>query len=155
MHSNLLSEEIIRADHSHLELLTNFQIKLAFESEGLELDPQTVSEGILKVLAEAKDSYYLLYLQEKTPRACLLIQKEWSDWRSQSVLWLHSVYVEKNFRKKGIFKKIYQNLQAQVKADPSLAGLRLFVDKKNYAAIKTYQALRMDDSHYTLFEWLA
>jgi hypothetical protein len=33
-------------------------------------------------------------------------------------------------------------------------GLRLYVDKTNTAAQKTYAAMGMDGSHYTVYEWM-
>jgi hypothetical protein len=35
-----------------------------------------------------------------------------------------------------------------------MIGLRLYVDKKNEKGIKTYEAMGMDGSHYTVYEWM-
>ena len=155
MHAPLQDELIVKADLSSLEIICDFQMRLAFESEGLSLNETQVKKGVRKAIEDKDNSYYLLYKVKEKTVACLLIQKEWSDWRAKSVLWIHSVYVLKEFRRLGIFKKIYLSLQAQVKKDPSLTGLRLFVDKTNTHAISTYEALQMDASHYHLYEWMS
>lgn len=63
---------------------------------------------------------------------CLLTIPEWSDWRNGTVLWIHSVYVLPEYRSKGVFKMLYQNLVDLVNSpDNDLRGLRLYVDKSN------------------------
>jgi ribosomal protein S18 acetylase RimI-like enzyme len=37
-------------------------------------------------------------------------------------------------------------------ADPSIRGLRLYVDKSNVRAQQVYQAMGMNGEHYSVFE---
>ena len=34
------------------------------------------------------------------------------------------------------------------------AGIRLYVDKTNHNALKTYSSLGMNGEHYSMFEWM-
>jgi ribosomal protein S18 acetylase RimI-like enzyme len=138
----------------HLRAVINFQIEMALESEGLKLDPQTVEKGVLKVFENPAIGNYFVYVDGNQVLGCLLIQNEWSDWRNGVVLWIHSVYILPQFRKNGIFKKMYEDLKLKVENDPNLLGLRLYVDKKNVGAQKVYEKLNMGSDHYMLYEWL-
>ena len=84
----------------------------------------------------------------------LLIIREWSDWRAAFVLWIHSVYVIKEFRGQGVYKTLYKSIKDMVQKSDEFAGIRLYVDKTNLNATKVYEKLEMNDEHYNLFEWL-
>jgi len=101
----------------------------------------------------AKGIYYVVEDGEEII-GCHLITYEWSDWRNGLIWWLQSVYVKESHRKKGIFKMMYDNILRIIKADSNLIGLRLYVDKTNARAIKVYESMGMDGSHYTVFEWM-
>jgi len=134
--------------------IVNAQLKMAQESEGLGLDEQTVNKGVEYILDNPLVGFYLIAERENKNCACLLVLKEWSDWRCGNVLWIHSVYVIKESRRLGIYSKMYKHLQSIVQADESLRGLRLYVDKSNQPAIKTYEKLGMSQDHYHMYEWM-
>lgn len=137
-----------------LETLTDFQLRMARETEGLELDPGTVIRGVAAVLADpAKGSYWVA---ERDGRivGSLLTTFEWSDWRNGTVLWIQSVYVVPGERGRGVYRALYEHLKRRVEDDPGLKGLRLYVDRRNAAAQEVYERLGMTREHYELFEWL-
>jgi RimJ/RimL family protein N-acetyltransferase len=136
------------------EFIIQSQIAMAYESESMKLDHNTVSEGVSAVLKDSRrGKYYLAKIQNKTI-ACLLTLNEWSDWRNKNCLWIHSVYVVAEYRGQGIFKNMYQYLQNFVKEHSDYFGLRLYVEKENLAAIAVYEKLGMSKEHYDLYEWL-
>lgn len=70
------------------------------------------------------------------------------------MLWIHSVYVQPEFRKNGVYKALYAHLKQMVAESHDLRGLRLYVDKTNLSAQKVYESLGMSGEHYHLFEWM-
>jgi GNAT superfamily N-acetyltransferase len=84
----------------------------------------------------------------------LLTTFEWSDWRNGTVLWIQSVYVRPEFRKRSIFSKIYKHIQEKVTANANLRGIRLYADKTNISAHGVYEHLGMTAEHYQMFEWM-
>jgi ribosomal protein S18 acetylase RimI-like enzyme len=64
---------------------------------------------------------------------------EWSDWRNGAMLWIHSLYVVPEARRKGVFTKLYQYFKQRVEGSDELMGLRLYVDKNNTGAQKVYE----------------
>ncbi len=130
------------------------QVRMAQESEELSLDEKIVGKGVEHILTNPEIGFYLIAEDGEQACACLLVLKEWSDWRAGNVLWIHSVFVLKPHRKKGVFSKMYQTLKNDVIQDDELQGLRLYVDKTNLNAIKVYEKLGMNSEHYHMYEWM-
>ncbi len=134
--------------------MVDFQMKMALESEKLELNQAVLKSGIESVIENKNLGNYFIALKDTKPVAMLLTIPEWSDWRCRSVLWIHSVYVAPDYRKQGIYKKLYLHLKDLVDSDDKYAGLRLYVDKSNISAINVYENLGMSNEHYELYEYL-
>ncbi len=137
-----------------IHVIADFQIKMAWETEKFKLDPPTVEKGVSAVFDDPAKGKYWLAEVDGTVVGCLLTVPEWSDWRNGTVLWIHSVYVAPEFRKKGVYKALYSHLKSMVEASTDLRGLRLYVDKTNSAAQSVYESLGMSGEHYHLFEWM-
>lgn len=135
-------------------LIRDFQVAMAFESERMRLDPDTCLRGVRHVFADPTIGQYHVVGIGKEIVACVLVQREWSDWRARTVWWIHSLYVRPEYRGRGIYRRIYAALQDRVKQDPSLGGLRLYVDRSNETGIQVYEKLGMTREHYHLYEWM-
>ncbi len=133
-------------------VIAEFQLKMAKETEGLELDKSTVNNGVISVYRDPHKGKYYVATEEDKIIASLLITREWSDWRNNWVMWLQSVYVLPEKRGMGIFKQMYNYILAQVNDSVEVAGLRLYVDMKNIAAREVYTNLGMNGDHYQVFE---
>lgn len=144
------------AKDEDFEFIVSSQMKMALETEGLNLDLVTVQKGVRAVLDDSsKGCYYIAFSDLNNVKAGMLLTvPEWSDWRNGTVLWIHSVYVIQDYRKKGVYSSLYNFLKDKVENSNTLRGLRLYVDKRNLVAQKTYKHLGMDNQHYELYEWL-
>ncbi|MFN8239172.1 MAG: GNAT family N-acetyltransferase [Bacteroidales bacterium] len=144
---------IRKAVDKDVSLIVAFQEAMALETENLRLDNNLVSKGVKEVFRNtARGCYYIAEYNGEVV-ASLLITYEWSDWRNADVWWFQSVYVIPSFRRKGIFRLMYDYIrQESVKANA--AGLRLYVESNNTVARKTYEAMGMSCEHYTTYEWL-
>ena len=145
--------KIREANRSDAETIIAFQQHMAMETESMELEYSTISGGVMAVFNDpSKGSYYVAESDNKVV-ASLLITAEWSDWRNSYIWWFQSVYVIPEHRRKGIFREMYAFIkEAALKND--IPGLRLYVEKDNLNAQKTYEALGMNGQHYQLFEWM-
>jgi GNAT superfamily N-acetyltransferase len=146
--------KIRKAKLSDSERIVELQLKMAQETEELELNRDVVSKGVCGVFQEPARGTYWVVEEKGVILGVLLAIPEWSDWRNGTVLWIHSLYVVPEARGRGIFKELYFNLKKQVEQSPELAGLRLYVDKQNKSAQKIYEKLGMSRDHYELYEWL-
>jgi GNAT superfamily N-acetyltransferase len=126
---------------------------MAWETEQMSLDNEIISNGVNGVFEDpSRGQYYVAEFGELVV-ASLLITYEWSDWRNSNVWWFQSVYVLPDYRRTGIFRKMYSFIKEE--ADISnIAGLRLYVESNNTGARKTYETLGMSSDHYTMYEWL-
>lgn len=135
-----------------IEVLADFQRRLAAESENIQLDKPVVRKGLQALFDDPAKGIYYLAESEGEVVGCHLITYEWSDWRNGMVWWLQSVYVVESHRKQGVFKQMYQNLMNILNSDPNVIGLRLYVDKSNFRAQQVYSSMGMNGDHYTVFE---
>jgi ribosomal protein S18 acetylase RimI-like enzyme len=134
--------------------IADFQVRMARETESLDLDPGVVELGVSAVFDDPGKGKYWLAEMDGAVVGCLLTVPEWSDWRNGTVLWIHSVYVVPSARGQGVYRALYRHLVEMVQSAPELRGLRLYVDKQNHAAQKVYTSLGMSSEHYHLYEWL-
>ncbi len=135
------------------KLISHFQVEMARETEGLELDLSVVEKGVSAVFSDpGKGCYYVAELDGKTAGS-LLTTFEWSDWRNCNMVWIQSVYVMPLHRGKGVFSSLYGHLRQLVEGDTGLGGIRLYVDSKNEDAFNVYSRLGMKKSNYRMFEW--
>ena len=136
--------------------LVEFQIRMALESENLALDKSTVTKGVKALFDNPLlGQYYVVENRDESQiMGCLLVTFEWSDWRNGLVWWIQSVYVDPEFRRAGVFTKLYQGVQNLAMADASVRGLRLYVENHNERAVRTYEKMGMDSTRYKVCEWL-
>ncbi len=142
------------AEEEDHEVIIDFQLKMAMETEGLSLNETILRKGVYAVFSDPKKGKYIVAEVEEKIVASMLITHEWSDWRNKWVFWIQSVYVQPEYRGKGVFKELYEHIKLIAEVDTRLAGLRLYVDNTNENARKVYEALGMDGDHYRLFEWM-
>lgn len=150
-----MTQLLIRKAHpDEKEIIAGFQLLMARESEGMELDPAELLKGVEGVFDNSARGCYYVAETEGQLVASLLITYEWSDWRNRTVYWLQSLYVVPEYRRRGIFRAMYGHIIGQIREDPAVAGLRLYVDAGNLAAQEAYLSVGMDGGHYKVFEWM-
>ena len=145
--------KILEACKNDAEAIIDFQQKMAMETEGMVLDYIIISSGVNAVFEDpTKGKYYVAIADDKVV-ASLLITYEWSDWRNSYIWWFQSVYVLPEYRREGIFSRMYDFVKYKALSS-NVAGLRLYVESNNSLAMKAYRAKGMNGDHYKLFEWL-
>jgi len=135
-------------------VITDFQLRMALETEELCLDSVVVNAGVAAVFDDPSKGSYFVAEEAGAVIASLMITCEWSDWRNGLVWWIQSVYVTPKFRKRGVFACMYDFIKKQVETSVNVRGLRLYVDKRNELAQKVYTRLGMNNSHYDTYEWM-
>jgi len=145
---------IRKAVPDDINWITRCQVAMADETEGLRLETAVVRKGVTTVLLDSSHGFYLIYEEKGQPAGCLMVTKEWSDWRAQTVWWIQSLYVLPGWRQKGIFSSMFAYLKEQVLQSDDIAGIRLYVDRLNSVAQKVYETVGMNGAHYRLYEWM-
>jgi len=134
--------------------IVEFQIKMAYETEKLVLDRNTVVSGVISVFRDPQKGKYYVAVDNDIIVASLLITHEWSDWRNSWIYWIQSVFVTTKYRGQGVFKQMYNYILSSVKENDSVSGIRLYVDITNLAARNVYSKIGMNGDHYQVFEWM-
>ena len=132
--------------------LVDFNIKMAKETENKILNKKIVTKGVSEVLTDTTLGYYVIAKNKNTILGSLMITYEWSDWRNGMFWWIQSVYVEKEYRKQGVYKKMYSYIKDKALKDNSCTGIRLYVEQENKIAQSVYKKLEMKETNYKLFE---
>jgi GNAT superfamily N-acetyltransferase len=140
------------ADPADAPVIVEFNRLLALETEGKVLDIATLSRGVAACLADPMKGLY--YLAETKGEAIgqIGLTYEFSDWRDGWFWWIQSVYVAKEFRRQGVFRRLYDHVHQAARSDATAVGLRLYVERSNHIAKQTYLRLGMRESEYELLD---
>ena len=148
----IVSFQVRRATRTDLPALVKFNLAMAQETEQRSLDVHKLRKGVQAVFDdESKGTYYVLEY-EGSVRAALMITSEWSDWRNGMFWWIQSVYVEPHYRRRGMYKTLYEKIKTL--SPEHIVGFRLYVDKNNLSGQKTYENLGMYKISYDMYEEL-
>jgi ribosomal protein S18 acetylase RimI-like enzyme len=144
--------KIRKARPTDAAVIAEFNTRIAWETEKLHLDPQTIRRGVRAVLKDPGKGTYFVAEIEGAVVGQLLITYEWSDWRNGNFWWIQSVYVAAAHRQAGVFRSLFAQVQKLAQARRDVCGLRLYVEKHNDRAQHAYAKLGMAKTHYEVFE---
>ncbi len=132
--------------------LADFNRALAMETEGLALNEQTVSAGVVALMAHPERGFYLVAESDGALAGCLLVTYEWSDWRNKMFWWISSNYVKPEMRGRGVYDAMDAKLQELAAMEGNVCGFRTYVHKSFKPAIDVYRNLGMVEKEYIVFE---
>ncbi len=144
---------IRQATQGDAESIVKFNKEMAYETEGISLNLEKLTEGVKSVFKSEKNGFYIVAECDGNIVGQAMITYEWSDWRNAIFWWIQSVYVLPEYRKIGVFRSIFKQIKAMANQS-NVCGLRLYVDRDNLIAKKAYQSLGMSESHYDLYEMM-
>jgi len=141
-----------RAVPADAPVIVEFNRRLALETEGKTLDVAVLTSGVAAGLADPYKALYFVAEERGEVVGQVMVTTEWSDWRNGWIWWIQSVYVRADHRRHGVFRALYQRVYQTAVADPTVVGLRLYVEQDNHAAQKTYRKLGMVQMGYYFME---
>jgi GNAT superfamily N-acetyltransferase len=139
--------EATRAD---IAFLVDCNAAMALETEHKTLDREVLARGVAAVFDDPRRGFYLVAERGGAPVGCLLITHEWSDWRDGDWWWFQSVYVVPDARRGGVFRALYAEVERRARATRGVIGLRLYVERDNLRAQRTYASLGMEEEAYRM-----
>jgi ribosomal protein S18 acetylase RimI-like enzyme len=143
-----------RAQPGDADAIAAFNSAMALETEGRALLPERIGAGVRRLLSDSSLGFYAVAEHEGRVVGCLMVTNEWSDWRNGLFWWIQSVYVVSEWRRRGVYRRLYEFVRELAAADPAICGFRLYVEKDNEGAQRTYEALGMATTDYLLYEEL-
>lgn len=135
-----------------VSLLAGWAKAMAFETEHKILADSDILPGTQRAIEQPGLAHYFIAELDGKPAGCLMLTSEWSDWRNGLWWWIQSVYVQPECRRRGVYRALYENVQHLASLNSDVQGIRLYVEKENGIAQRTYQSLGMQDANYLVFE---
>ncbi len=133
--------------------LVLFLLAMAEESEGLRLDPDTVSLGVTRVFESPHIGHYWV-LEDPETRTLVgmcLVTVEWSDWHNRFYWWLQSIYLQPAYRGQGLLQALLSHIEADATRQ-GVSELRLYVESENRRAIRAYEKQDYRSGHYLVMQ---
>ncbi len=142
------------ADSGDIDTLVQFNCRIALETEGKQLDPATVTQGVRRGMQQGDEVVYYVADAGSGPIGALMLTREWSDWRNGWLAWVQSVYVLPDYRGSGVFRSLLQHVLGELKANADVVGVRLYVEVDNSRALEVYERSGFSDPHYKVLEMI-
>jgi GNAT superfamily N-acetyltransferase len=133
-------------------IIAEFNRRMAWETEGKQLDPQSSDLGVKNLFSRPDLGFYQVAELDEQVVGSLMVTFEWSDWRNGLFWWVQSVFVRPEFRKCGVFRTLYEDIRRQARESSVVCGIRLYVFRENHVAISSYQRLGMNSTEYLMME---
>jgi len=137
-------------------MIASFSAAMALETEGRRLDLDRLQDGTITLLNSPDRGFFMVaeieLAGDRQLLGQLMITYEWSDWRNGAFWWIQSVYVDSAWRRKSVFRRMYETVMATAKTTPNVCGVRLYVEENNGIAQVVYRKVGLTPSSYAIFE---
>mmetsp|Transcript_2168 Transcript_2168/g.2486 ORF Transcript_2168/g.2486 Transcript_2168/m.2486 type:complete len:183 (+) Transcript_2168:1-549(+) len=152
--------DIIIAKPDHSDILAEFNYKMAYETEDIKIDAALVSKAIHRLVSDSSDEeghkpygFYLVAINaELAPIGCMLVTNEINPTLGGLNYMIQSVFVEKEYRKCGVFRKLFNKTKEIAENDKDCKCLRLYVETENTVAQAVYKKMGMDHVDFSFME---
>jgi GNAT superfamily N-acetyltransferase len=129
---------------------------MAEETEQKRLDEERLQQGVRALLQDAYRGFFIV-AEHSTSQGIkivgqLMVTFEWSDWRNGVFWWIQSVYVDRPWRRQGIYRRLYNYVLEKARADATVCGIRLYVAHNNPVAQNVYQRVGLIPSGHIVYE---
>ena len=145
------SLNIRRAEKKDIKALIHNVIHMADEASQIKLCNETVLNGVSNLFEKPELGFYIVAEKDNKIIGSLIIVFEWSDWRNGVRWWIHSVYVDPDYRGKGTYDQLYAYIKNEANKSKDVIGLNLSVEKNNMRAIKAYERLGMRQTNQIIY----
>lgn len=144
---------IRKALNKDIDVIARYNYNLAYETENKILNMNILTKGVEAIIKDENKGIYHVCEINGEVVGQIMYTFEWSDWRNGTFLWIQSVYVNKEFRGMGVFKALYKFIRDIAGNDNNICGIRLYVEKENTIAKKTYKNIGMKECNYYIYEY--
>jgi ribosomal protein S18 acetylase RimI-like enzyme len=140
------------ATMADLPVIVEFNQRLAEESEGKRLDSSVIQRGVARALQSPDLCRYFVAEYQGQVIGQTMVTFEVTDWRDGLAYWIQSVYVHRDHRRSGVFRRLYQHVLEEARQAGDVRIVRLYVEKSNDGAQAVYRRLGMAKTDYDLYE---
>ena len=112
---------------------------------GVSAPIKDLSKGMYLVATEAHRSELI---------GCLMITYEWDPGNNAFTWWIQEVFVDSNWRRKGVFQALYKHTIKMAKDKGNVCTIKIHVNDDNLNAQKTYKSMGMTDTPNFMYEFI-
>lgn len=146
-----------KAKISDIPVLVQFNRIFAKELGRVSPDLELNAEGIQYLLERPEIGTYLVAERDcedgkKQIVGALMITKEFSDWKNGQFWWIQNIFVIREVRRTGVYRKMFDAVKKLADETGNVIGFRVRIRKQNHHAIRTAEAMGMKDNEYLLYE---
>jgi len=138
--------QIRLADGGDAETIAGFNVAMARETEGKELSAEVAGRGVRVLLENPRHGFYVVAEAAGEVVGSLMVTYCGVFW------WIQSVYIRGDFRRQGVFSRLYGFLKEAAGREGDVCGLRLYVERSNAGAEAAYRTAGMTRTNYGIFE---
>ena len=144
--------EIRYATLADADTIARFNQSMALETENKVLADEVINTGVRALIENPRNGFYVVAVVDGVLAVSLMVTSEWSDWRNGFFWWIQSVYVDRMYRRRGLYSAMYRFVKNEAAKRADVCGFRLYVEQENVSAQKTYEYLGMERTAYILYE---
>ena len=112
---------------------------------GVTAPIKDLSKGMYLVATETHKSELI---------GCLMITYEWDTGNNAFIWWIQDVFVDSNWRRKGVFQALYKHTIKMAKDKGNVCTIKIHVNDNNLNAQKTYKRIGMTDTSNFMYEFI-
>ena len=145
--------DVRKGEARDVDVIAHNVLAMANDGRGLELDPDVVNQGVTNLLKQPALGFYVVAEIGNKVVGSLVVLYEWSDWRNGFHWWTHSIYVQPEFRGKGVYPEMFEFVKKLAINDSKAKSLNLTVSRENKRACAAYEKVGMvqcNDVKYTV-----
>jgi ribosomal protein S18 acetylase RimI-like enzyme len=141
---------IREARNSDFDVLVEFTIQEATETEEVHPDSQAVAVGVGAGLdGSTPTTYWVAESDDGTVAGSISIVTEWSNFRGGYYWWVQSLYITPEHRGKGLAERLLAFVTKRARENGAI-DLRLYVLHANQRAIAAYRQSGFEIAPYTI-----
>ena len=119
---NTSSIQIREGRPEDAQIITDYNQQMALETEGKELDSDTVKKGVKQGLLQPEKCRFFVAEIQGMVIGQTMVTYEWSDWDNRDLWWIQSVYVHPDHRRQKVFTKLYRHIESLAREERQSAG---------------------------------
>ena len=147
-----------RANAGDLETIVDMVASITWETEGREQDKDRLIKSTTQLLENPAKGFCLVADAGGQTVGIVVVTYLWSYYRSGTTWWLEAVYVHADWRRRGVFSLLYDQVLQWARSSPDSIGIGLRVVHDNHVAKAAYsrkgmsEAVPRHETYYAAFD---
>ncbi len=150
--------KIRQADAGDLETIVDMVAAITWETEGRDQDKDRLIKSTTQLLDNPAKGFCVVADAGGQVVGIVVVTYLWSYYRSGTTWWLEAVYVQADWRRRGVFGLLYDQVLQWAKNSPDSIGIGLRVVHDNHVAKAAYsrkgmsEAVPRHETYYASFD---